>query len=454
MSMKSREVLLDNLQLIISKNDYNKQMINALAMEFNEKGFSMQRPNQIFGGASPLESLENRELLALTKGIYDITKDKNINPKDYFSEAELIAFKKYKKPKEEIKDKLILKNAVQIDDLQWICPFWSLEEIYEAHNNAQLSYNFNTQREATYKETQTGEIIITATLNKESVKEIADEMYANKFTPNMITLNVRLIDGKKPNIKYNEDEKELIITPNYDFNSDNTTFIDMTDGWHRTNGSLWAVDRARQEGKTLKGGLVVLITCMTEDEAKNYIARESKKNDMSKEYIKSLTNDDYNRIARQINDYGDVNSNILKDKIANTREELKYTDKLTTMEIIREGLKQTDLEIKDALDVRMKLPKMIEVITMLINYILKYKFNNNIDELKKSAFLQPNIFIGYIAIADELKDEKEYLDRLLRVVDALTSKPNKDFTGLGIHSKQLQNKKIYEYFKKLVKEVS
>lgn len=452
--MKSRETLLDNLQLIINKNDYNKSMINDLAMKFNEKGFSMQRPNQIFGGASPLESLEKKELLALTKGIYDITKDKNINPKEYFSAAELEAFKKYKKAKEEIKDKLILKNAVQIDDLQWICPFWSLEEIYEAHNNAQLSYNFNTQREATYKETKTGEIIITATLNKESVKEIADEMYANKFTPNLITLNIRLIEGKKPNIKYNENTKDLAITPDYDFNSNNTTFIDMIDGWHRTNGSLWAVDRAKQENKKLKGGLVVLITCMTEEEAKNYIARESKKNDMSKEYIKSLTNDDYNKIARNINDYGDDNNNILKDKIANTREELKYTDKFTTMEIIREGLKQTDLDIKDALDVRMKLPKMIEIITILINYILKYKFKNDINELKESAFLQPNIFVGYIAIADELKNEKEYLDKLLKVVDKLISKPNKDFSGLGIYSKQLQNKKIYEYFKNLIKEVS
>lgn len=453
--MKSREELLDNLQIIINNNDYNKQLINKLSIKFDEKGFSMQRPNQIFGGSAPLESLDGTELLALTDGLYSLIQDnKNIiNPKDYFSDSEIVRFESYQKPVEERKDSLILKNVVQIDDLQWICPFWSLEEIYNAHNNAQLSYNFNTQREATYKQTKTGEVIITATLNKESVKNIADEMYANKFTPNLITLNVRLIDGKKPNLKHIKDLQELIITPDYDFDSPNTTFIDMTDGWHRTNGGLWAVDRARQEGKTLKGGLIVLITCFTEEEAKHYIARESKKNEMSKEYIKALTNDDYNKIASQINDFGDNNSNILKNKIANTREELNYTDKYTTFEVIREGIKQTNIDIKDAIEVKMMIPRMIEIINMLISYILKYKFNNDMSKMAESAFLQPNIFVGYIAVANKLKNDKDYMDKIFKIAELLDNKDRKDFVGLGIYSKNLQQKKIYEYFENLTKEV-
>lgn len=453
--MKSREELFDNLQIIINNNDYNKQLINKLSIKFDEKGFSMKRPNQIFGGVVPLESLDNTELLALTKGLYDLAKDNKdiINPKYYFSDSEIVRFESYQKPKEEREDSLTLKNVVQIDDLQWICPFWSLEEIYTAHNNAQLSYNFNTQRQATYKKTKTGDTLVTATLNKESVKDISEEMFQNKFTPNLITLNVRLINGKKPNIKYNESTRELIITPEYDFDLDNTTFIDIVDGWHRVNGALWSIDKAQQENKQLKGGLIVSITCMTETEARNYIAREAKRNDMSEEFTKALTNDDYNKIVSEINDFGNENSNILKNKIANTREELVYTNKLTTSEVIREGIKQTDIDIKDALEVKMTVPKLIEIITMLINYIKKYKFNNDASRMSESVFLQANMFVGYIAIANKLKNDKDYMDKILRIAELLDSKDHKEFVGLGIYTKQLQQKKIYEYFKSIVNEV-
>lgn len=453
--MKSREELLDNLQIIINNNDYNKQLINKLSIKFDEKGFSMQRPNQIFGGSAPLESLDITELLALTDGLYSLIQDnKNIiNPKDYFSDSEIVRFESYHKPITEQNDSLVLKNVVQIDDLQWICPFWSLKDIYNAHNNAQLSYNFNTQREATYKKTATGDILIAATLNKESVKDISEEMFENKFTPNLITLNVRLIENKKPNVKYNESTRELTITPQYDFDLDNTTFIDTIDGWHRVNAALWSIDKAKQENKQLKGGLIVSIICMTEAEARNYIAREAKRNDMSEEFTKALTNDDYNKIVSQINDYGDKNTNILKNKIADTREELNYTDKLTTSAIIREGIKQTDIDIKDAIEVKMMIPRIIEIINMLISYILKYKFNNDMSKMSESAFLQPNIFVGYIAVANKLKNDKDYMDKIFKIAELLDNKDRKDFVNLGIYSKNLQQKKVYEYFENIMKEV-
>lgn len=462
--MKSREELLDNLQIIINNNDYNKQLINKLSIKFDEKGFSMQRPNQIFSGSAQLESLGNTELLTLTDGLYNLTQNnKNlINPKDYFSDSEIVRFESYQRPIEEQKDSLILKNVVQIDDLQWICPFWTLEEIYNAQNNAQLSYNFNTQREATYKKTATGDILIAATLNKESVRDISEEMFENKFTPNLITLNVRLIDGKKPRLKYNENTKELIIKPQYKFVEedgeseiilDDTTFIDILDGFHRINGALWAIEKAKQENKQLKGGLIVSIICMTEAEARNYIAREAKRNDMSEEFTKALTNDDYNKIVAQINDYGDKNTNILKNKIADTREELNYTDKLTTSAVIREGIKQTDIDIKDAIEIKMMIPRMIEIINMLISYILRYKFNSDMSKMSESAFLQPNIFVGYIAIANKLKNDKDYMDKIFKIAELLDNKDRKDFVNLGIYSKNLQQKKVYEYFENIVKEV-
>ncbi len=452
--MKSRDDLYAELYSVLDDLNYDKKLIKSISNMFTNKGFATNRPQQIISRNIPLESLSNKELLMFVGSLYKVKSSLKINPEDYFSNAEIISLNNLTKQSQK-NDELILNNVVQIDDLHWICPFMTLEEIHNAHNNAFLSYNFNTQREATYKETTTGELIVTATLNVDSVRDISKSMYENKFTPNMITLNVRLLEGKKPNIKYDEKTRQLIIEPDYDYESDNTTFIDILDGFHRINGALWSVAKAKDEGKELKGGLVVSITAMTEEEAKNYIAREAQRNDMSKEYVTALSDDDYNKVIRQLNDYGTELDNILKNKIGNTINDVKFNNKYTTIEFMRKGLEETKLDIKDMFEVKMFIPKVTEITTMLIRYATRRYYNNDVNELsEKSNLLEPGMFIGYLAIANELKNDKNYFDKVTNIVDYLMNMTRNEYQDLGVFQlKNLKSKKIYSYFKELVNNI-
>lgn len=459
--MLSRDKLYEELHIQIDKVNYNKKLIIIMRDVYLKKGFSGERPSQILSNNIPIENLSDIEILMFTQTLFEgLQKLKepiyvpSLNPELYFTDAEISRLNSFKRTDKTLKE-LILNNVVQIDDLHWICPFMSIEEIYKAYNSALISYNFNTQREATYKETDTGKLIRIATLNPISVRDISEDMYNDKFTPNLITLNVRLMTGKKPNINYDNANRKLYIKPDYDYGSDNTTFIDTTDGFHRINAAILAYEKAKEEGKELKGGLIVSITCMTEDEARNYIARESKRNDMSKEYTSALTNDDYNKVIRKINDYGDEKNNIFKDKIANTFNEVSYGDKYTTFEFMRDGLRETDLDIKDDFEMKMTIPKIIEIITFIIRHSMKSYYNNDLETLKKNSnLLEPTMFVGYLAIANELKNDNNYISKIPEISRRLLNISPSELKDIGLYQvKTFKAKKVYDYFKELINNI-
>ncbi len=467
--MKSRDELFVNLNNIKSKYDYNKKLIEKMSYEFGNKGLLGKIPNQIFSGLIRVETLNNIELYMFTKILFEETNNSDIRPENYFTQNEINEFDNTIIGKEKV-DRIVLENVIQIDDLHWICPYWDVYDIHKVSDNFLLTYNVKSQRELKNVRTSSGKNYQKINVNQKSVDDISQEVLENKFTPNMITLNMRLMDNNNPNYSYNPTTKELIIIPSETIKNNlisddenkselkennkknnNDTLVDVIDGWNRISGFSKAVTTANESNKILKGGLVVSIVCMTEEDARNYIARESKRNDMSKEYIKAIEKNDYNKIIDQMNNAGDTIANILKDNIGLTMDDVIYNNKLTTYDIMNSALKQTGLDTKDPIDINRKVPKLIDIVTHLVKYIIKYHFSNDKWLIKNKSFLlEPGIFIGYIAIAYELINNQNYLNEIERIGDNLVKLTNKDVSGFKLKSKTPNSIQIYKYFKELV----
>lgn len=447
---KTIEQLENNLYLTIRKQKYNKDLIKFLSAQFTKKGFASDIPTLIFSDKLPIKTLKKEHLIYFTVQMFSFLKDNNIKPTDYFSDKEILDVDAIK-PKEVDESKtLVLKNVDQHPNgtLEYKASFWSIVDIYDAYNRGLLTYNMETQREATYIKTPSGAVLKKPTINEESVKDISEMMYKNEFKANLITLNVLKMEGKKPRMKYYKDKRELHITVDYDYSKENpySTEINISDGFHRTDASIVTVMRAIKEGRdlsTLTDCLTVSVLVMTAEECNQYLSRENKQNKMSDEFIKSIASDELNKIVDMFN----TQDSILRSNIAKTYQEMIATNKLTSYEVIRSAIKLTDINVSDEFDVQDKIPKMIKIIDSLINYLKKYKFGDITNMKNTSEFLNHNIFCGYVAIANKLVDKKDYVKDIMDIGNELYEM---DFKSLNLKTKNPSYKKIYQYFEDFV----
>lgn len=450
--MKSREQLLFSLNDVIKKFNYNiddKKKIRSIGIKFMQKGFSPDRIKQIISGSFPISGLDDDELCMLTVALYDEFKNSSIKPEDYFSKSEIDTLKDFVKLDEEVNSFKL--KAIKSENKEEYIGYISLYDIKKYFSNAILSYFYTTQRQAKYKTNAAGNVMVMPNLNEKSVKEISDLMYDNNFESNTITLNVRRIEGKQQNIKYDNDKMELEVVVDYDETSDKETWLDCIDGWHRTNSAVWAVDRAIKTNKTLTDELIVVVKNLNSSEARSFIAREDKRNKLDKNYAKSLDiRDLYISVAKGINDYGLDTDNVLKNKIGETEKEVKFLDKYTTYNDIVEGLKLTEFDFRNSYYRKENIRIIVENISDFLNYVIGKKYGDNVERVKEETiFLHPKMFIAYISMCSVLNDKKIDKNIIEKMFDYIQN--NKDFiiNEFGLNNKKIKNNMLYNHFNKL-----
>ncbi|GCD12877.1 hypothetical protein [Clostridium tagluense] len=453
--MKDKSELFKNLNLINKHNDYNKKLIMSLGKTFGERGLASSTPNSIFQNISPLDGLTDMELGLFVTSLYnskDLDKEakETIKPSDYFTPSEIDIIDNFKIEKKILRE-LVFESIDKVhnSDFEWLCGWWSFEDMYDAHLANLTSYNIKTQREATYKRTQTGEILILPTINPIAVREIGELAYNDKFKPNLITINIRLIKGKTPNIKHDERSRKLIITPEYDFTKPNTTFADIIDGQHRFSGAISGVEKRRKEGKKTKGGLFVYIMCATEDEANAIIAKEAKRNEISTEHTKSIENTDYNKIVSMINEDKNKKNNILYNEVAKTYKELEATEKLTTNEFLTYAIKHTGLDISNSYKMKIEIPEILEIMNDICQTIIQEKFSNDIEKIKKETELfKHGMFAGYFVLATKIKTGN-CENKINDIVDSLILRNDK-LKEFNLGTKNPKLNKLCEFIETII----
>lgn len=438
------------IQQVIEEYCNDIKFINKAVEYFAKKNIDIKVPNLLMGDNIAFEDLNIIEKICFTDACYNILLWSDLNPKYYFSEGELYSYDTFIKDDNEICESIIIKNARRISDNQFE-GYLTLRELYLYRKNFLIRYNRKTQRKGNVKTIGTkGMKVYETYLNRNSVKDIKQEFLAEDFIPNLITLNVLIMDGKIPDIRFIEkfeDIGDLIITPNLDRDSKTTTFVDIIDGYHRYTGACEAYEEAKEKGEELEGGLLVSVTKISLQKAKEYVQREFKRNDTDKDYLKALEENDYTKFVNKL----EKSSDILKGEIAETFDEQKVFEKLTNKLTLAEAIKLTDITVNDDVEVHFATQKMGKIIDTLIKELLK-QYLNCLKTMKYNSFLlDPNIFIGYIAIANELRKQDEYIESLLSICEKIKKLEKKDLRKeLSLSVKKCDTKKIYNYFKELL----
>lgn len=438
------------IQQIIEEYCDDIKFINKVVEHFAKKNIDIKVPNLLMGNNVSFSELDVIEKICFTDACYEILMWDDLNPKYYFSEGELYSYDTFIKDDSEIRESIVIKNARKVSDNQFE-GYLSLKELYLCRKNFLIRYNRKTQRKGTVKTIGTkGMKVYETYLNSNAVYDIKQEFLAENFIPNLITLNVLIMDGKIPDIKFVEKFEnigDLIITPNLDRDSKFTTFVDIIDGYHRYTGACDAYEEAREKGEELQGGLLVSVTKVSLQQAKEYVQREFKRNDTDRDYLKALEENDYTKFVSKL----EKNSEILKGEIAETHDEQKVFEKLTNKLVLAEAVKLTDIMVNEEVEVYFSSKKMGEIIDTMITTLMK-QYNNDLKTMRdNSFFLEPNIFVGYLAIANELRKKEDYIESLLRVCERIISLKNKDLKKeLGLSVKKCDVKSIYNYFLELL----
>lgn len=462
MHNKIDEILEAKLLNILRDKKYysNVEFINYLSAGFTQKGLSRSIPNQLFMELITLEQLTNIQFIWLLKKLSDYGKEYNVkellafNPSDWYSDIQLKEVWEYTNANETI-DKIVFHNVDMVDDrgFQYICTFCPVTDIAKFKENNLLSYEFDTQREAKYRAIGTeGTYVKEININQASIDAIANLIYDNKFTANMITLNVPLLgEENEERIVYDEKTRTLEITPDFNIEGGHVTYCNVIDGYHRVCSCVEAVERANKMGKKLRNGFVISINTMTPADAREHFKRENTYNPVSKSFLETFSNSDEAKFVEAMIEFNDK-ENIFNENVVKTYEECKVSNKLTYNKVLEDGLKQTDINANNSKTLLFTMPKIIEFITLLIEELKnKYKYDS-IEKLKKNTMLLDiNIFVGYIKVASLCKNDAERYEYIRILSEKLVNEvAEKDLKELGLNNKIYSAKKIADYFAKLI----
>jgi len=449
---------------IINEEFDNQTLTDALTSKFKEKGFPIRLITLLFGGEQDWVDLPELAKVAFIDGASEGFKksDKNekigwtiLNDIDKWFENNTLV--EYDAKVNELKpvDSILIKNMTQIDDLNYV-GYISYETIYNAFNNSLLVYNKEAQRQSTYRQAgTTGKKLREITLNNTAVEEIKKEMIAGTYEQDMIIYNVLLtrqdiIPQVTPTKKF-DNIYDLEIIPNYDRKSKNYTIVNIADGYHRTVACVRAYSECLKRGNKLEGGLPIKITMRNLQGAKKIIDQTFKRTDADSKWLDTLSDSDYN-------DFVDLlikTSKVLnKGKVSRTFEECDATNSLTYSYILSKAIERyaTNIQVNAKLNRKMVADKMANIIDELFDYFI-IKFND-METIKNETHLASvNIFIGYLAVANEIRLVEDYENLLIKIADKIIAMPKEDIEFLKLTWKDLSVKKIYDYFKNMAREV-
>ena len=384
---------LDELRLIIDKifreKHFNGDLLRAVMQEFERKGLNVKALQLLLNDQLSLVNLNTDELIAIAKITSDYLKWKDLNPKLYFSELILAQYENRVKVEEKI-DVVELKNFIKIDKFNYRGQI-EYKDIYKHLNNNNFFYNPETQRSPRYRNVGSkrgkGSRLRVENLNTKAVEDIAKAIKDGTFEDSEIILNCEILDGKEAMFKfipkYEDTLGDIVIKINYDMSSDNTTWISITDGFHRCKAIVLAVSRHLEEtGEMLEGSIGVRLVLADKDRAKRIVHQTFLRSADEPEWINALVKNDYS-------DFVDlVSKNSKRLTYANTIEVAEATNKLTSKSLLIDATKKMDIEF-NKLSQSNKMSKLIAN-----NFDLAYDIA---EELK--ANMTPYRAIGYYYLA-------------------------------------------------------
>lgn len=461
--IKELDELYSILMRIREQECDNRNFSKYLRDKFLEKKLNGSIPNQILSESLPLQECNTISLMCFTEGckeffgtyFYKDGEEGDLDLKSYFGDSMISSYIGYINV--EVDPTVIeLDNVIQDprNPNRYIAGFTPYKTISDWQKYYLTTYDFDMQREPIYKSLPKEETMKLKNINEKAVQEMTELMCENQFEPNMITYTILMVEGKKPNVFYNKETMRLRIEPNYSYHDVDYTSVNLIDGQHRVSAGARASFWAEKHNQELTGSFHCVFYIMTKEEAREYIKTQAKQNSISEEFIETLGTNDYTEFINKMNSYKNEKKNIFKNNIASTHGEMEAYHKLTYNMALTESLKQTKIDVSNNIDKKFASEKFTEIITTLIDYMTKEFYDDDIEKMKdENIFLTPNIFIGYIALAEQLWKDKDYIDRLLDIASALQDEKIKEkLKEFKLTSKNIDGIKrnVFNYFRELV----
>lgn len=450
--------LKDNLSLVIQNEISNMRLLQDINKEFVAKGLNLDIPMLLFDkGLTVHEIKDENVLIALAKSIFNFAKTNNkdlgvnINPTDYFTDTILTNYEVYQEPKKpkELK-KIVFEDCQKVgNNAYWF--FIKAKQLAEIKANNKLGNFEGIQRARKIVKLPNGEEIEKINVNKDGINALTERFKKHNIKPTCITFTVLDMPNKEPKVDFISEYKNfgrLEVTPNFDSSAIDYTPMIINDGNHRSTALS---DAYFEDSEVGDEGLGVFFFLMSPADARQYTADTFEQNTTDTTYAKTLKNTPENRFIQ----YVTSNSKILKNKVANIITECKVKNSLTYLSILNDTVNLMNIEkLENDITSEREARKISNVIDMLIDYLTSEYFNDDIEKIKEHNFLlKPNMFVGYLAIANTLKNNEnsrlltgDIADKLMKINEDLNKK-------LKLDIKDCNTKHIYEYFEKIAKEV-
>lgn len=395
-------------------------------LEYDKKGLNKNNIHMLMNGQIEVNMLSEYDLIAFCKAFTKLGFSE-LDANNFFGSMKLVSYEHYEKI-ETIPDKIELKNFLKKNNFEYRGQI-TYKQIYDYLNYSLLFYDQEAQRSPKFKKLGSKKglamNIRVENLNTKSVDNIAKVVIEKKFEDTELVLNCEILEGKNQNFKFiSANEKiakilankleanattiknildqetndilgDIIIKPNYVMNDKDTTWVSITDGFHRCKGIVKAVsDHLEKTGEYLEGSIGVRLVRVDKERAKRIVHQTFLRSTDEPEWTKSLSDDDYSKFVDFIVDF----SRYLT--VDNTIELAEMNSKLTSKALLIDLVKKMDVEVNNEGEVFTKGKRIAK------NFDLIYSIAKN-HEIKFSPYkiaqyvyfayvFEPNMDVEYI----------------------------------------------------------
>lgn len=413
--MRNKNELIVKLSELLKQNKTNNQLAKELTTELYRKGkINSNLTGALFNGLKEIIDLEEEDLILVSKVFYNHFKQIELKPSEYFSTKRLTEYELHKETKEDIIDTIEFKNTIKIDEVSYIT-FIPAKQLYDLWVSNNIIYNRETQRESKLRLLGKNYLVKQISIDKNAVKSIEESMLNNTYESDMIILNIPLIQGKSPNIKY--DNGSLYFKPNLNIEDEDFGVLNCVDGMHRSSALVKAVSELIRNNKPIPSnmGLIAKIVLRSIEDAKRIVKQTFQRSATSEDYLKSLEVNDYTKLA-------DVFIGVLdiKDYIYPTYNECIFSKGISYKTLIVETLKSILPKDKNFLFNLNIVKSMSKSFNSILSYIIEEYYSDLSGCINGSKLLKINSLVYWITILYELYkanvEESEYIEIADRII--------------------------------------
>ena len=414
--MKSKNELIKLLESKLKNNKINGSLAKALNEELLKKNINPNLTGLLFNGMKDIIDLNDNELILLSKVFYRYFKDDNLKPSHFFSDKDLINYETNIKEHYESINLIELNNTIKINDTSYVA-FVGAEMLYNMYESNIIIYNKETQRSPKIRVLGKNYVVKQISLNKNAVKEIANEMLNETYESDLIIFNVLQLPNNVPNISY--DNGTLYIKPNLNVEDEDFTCVNVIDGMHRLSALVNAVAKLKKDKKEIPAsmGLIVKIIVRDIEGAKRVVTQSFKRSSTDKDFLKSLEVNDYTKLTDAfIKELPEC----IREKIYPTYNECIYNNGITYKTLITDCMRKILTQEKNFLFNLKVVTNMGTIGEKILSYILEEYYEKNFSVFQnESNIMRKNSFVYLLVFFHEIYKRKIPEEKFLMIADRI-----------------------------------